>query len=202
MSYQKILNTALFQTTDEAYQKVHIGTYNEIRSLIVEYSRKQTHWREIHTGLIIVRAELLFLSEESDSETVATYAKRLLVITEGLIAQIEMAVKANADLHASSENKQESVDETAKNNVVFTGKYSDFVEVIHLFCEANFINSGSKQSRSYIIRELHRLVGLEYDPKKFHNAKNGIERRCPAEGCRVTYFLDDIIDKVNARLAA
>lgn len=113
-----------------------------------------------------------------------------------------MAVKANADLHASSENKQESVDETAKNNVVFTGKYSDFVEVIHLFCEANFINSGSKQSRTYIIRELHRLVGLEYDPKKFHNAKNGIERRCPAEGCRVTYFLDDIIDKVNARLAA
>ena len=202
MSYQKILNTALFQTTDGSYKEVHIGTYNEIRSLIVEYSRKHTHWREIHTGLIIVRAELLFLSEESASETVASYAKRLLVITEGLIAQIEMAVKANADLHPSSENKQESVDNTVKENVVFTGKYSDFVEVIHLICEANFINSGSKQSRIHIIKELHRFVGLEYDPKKFHNAKNGIERRCPAEGCRVTYFLDDIIDKVNARLAA
>ena len=202
MSYQKILNTALFQTTDESYKEVHIGTYNETRSLIVEYSNRQRHWREIHTGLIIIKTELLFLSEESASETVASYAKRLLVITEGLIAQIEMAVKANADLHASSENKQESFNSTAKNNVVFTGKYSDFVEVIHLFCEANLINSGIKQSRTYIIRELHRLVGLEYDPKKFHNAKNGIERRCPAEGCRVTYFLDDIIDKVNARLAA
>ena len=202
MSYRKILNSAFFLPSEDTDSEVHARSYSETRDLIVEYSLRQEHWREIHTGLIIIRTELHALSAEAAVTSAASYARRLLSITEGLIAQIEMAVKSNASLHPLTEDKEVPSDEKPSEKAVFTGKYSDFIEVVFLFLEAGFINGGGRHSRAYIIRELHSLAGLEYDAKKFHNAKNGIERRCPAEGSRVTYFLDDIIDKVNARLSA
>lgn len=202
MGYRKILNSAFFQVLEDTDRAVHAETYSETRNLIVEYSLQQGHWREIHTGLIIVRAELHAMTEEAATAATVSYARRLLAITEGLIAQIEMAVKSNAGLHPTTEGKKCPLEEESSDKVTFTGRYSDFIETVFLFLEANFINGGSRHGRAYIIRELHRLAGLEYDAKRFHNAKNGIERRCPAEGCRVTYFLDDIIDKVNAKLAA
>lgn len=194
-----LLETRFFLNFEERKETDIRAHYHDARTAVVEFAHSKTGWREIHTGLTIFIAELSILIE-SATDVMKAYGQRLIEISKGLIRQIELAVTAKVDMGNEAGSDVPAGKE--QSNAVFTGKYSDLVEVIFLFLEANFINGGSRHSRSYIIRELHRLAGLEYDAKKFHNAKNGIERRCPAEGCRVTYFLDEIIDKTNARLAA
>lgn len=131
--------------------------------------------------------------------TLVRYAKRILEIARCLLAQIEMAISAKLSL-ADTTDENDIADNRAA--VTFTGKYADLCELIHLVLASNFINGGSQAARQHLVRGLHNLFGLDFDPKKYQNAKDGIKRRCPAKGSRVTYFLDCMVDVVNAELAA
>lgn len=198
MTHEKLLGHDFFSGIEQGDERVAKEHYYGMRSAIVAFSRSSLHWREIHTGLTIIIAELSVMAQESTLSKVAIYAKRILAIAEGMLRQLEMALSKNHDIQ--KEEPQEANMSDAK--VTFTGKYADFCEAVLLILSAKFGNGGHSSVRNHIIIGMHRVFGLEYDSKKFQNARDGIKRRCPANGSRVTYFLDSAVDVVNAELAA
>ena len=193
-----LLNAKFFlqlEDGDEDNIKAH---YSDMRAELVEYAHSNTHWRVIHTGLSIFISEVAEILGYAKG-LLSRYAKRILEIAKCLLNQIEMAVSAKIALDPVTENKE--VQETTAE-VTFTGNYADFCELIHLIVACKLINGGSKATQQHIKKGLHSLFGLEFDPKKYQNARDGIKRRCPAKGSRVTYFLDSMVDVVNAELAA
>ncbi len=199
MTHETLLDHDFICGIEEGNESVAKEHYTGMRSAIVEFSHSSLHWREIHTGLTIIIAELSVLVNEATPATVAIYAKRILAIAEGMLRQIEMAISKNHDIRI--ESAKEDTKE-ADTKVTFTGKYADFCEAVLLILAAKFGNGGHTSVRNHIIIGIHRIFGLEYDSKKFQNARDGIKRRCPAKGSRVTYFLDTAVDVVNAELAA
>lgn len=193
-----LLNTKFFHQLEEGDESNITALYADMRATIVEYAHGSSQWRVIHTGLSIFISEVAEILGYADG-LLSRYAKRILEIAKCLLNQIEMAVSAKIALDTVTENNQ--VTDTT-SDVTFTGNYADFCELIHLIIACKFINGGSKAFQLHIKKELHSLFGLDFDPKKYQNARDGIKRRCPAKGSRVTYFLDNMVDVVNAELAA
>ena len=198
MEILTLLNSQFFHQLEEGDESNIKALYADMRATIVEYAHGNSQWRVIHTGLSIFNSEVAELLGYADG-LLSRYAKRILEIAKCLLNQIEMAVSAKIALDTVAENNQ-VIDTTS--DVTFTGNYADFCELIHLIIACKFINGGSKSYQLHIKKELHSLFGLDFDPKKYQNARDGIKRRCPAKGSRVTYFLDNKVDVVKAELAA
>lgn len=196
-----LLNTAFFTQLEDGNEKNIKALYTEMRTIVIDFAHSDNHWREIHTGLSVFISEVAEIME-SATEALSRYAKRILGIAKALLAQIEMALTAGRNNMLAQPGSNETVKEEKKATVTFTGKYADLCELIHLVLAAGFINGASASARQHIVKGLHSLMGLEFDPKRFQNARDGIKRRCPAKGSRVTYFLDSAVDIVNAELAA
>lgn len=193
-----LLNAKFFHQLENGDENNIKALYSDMRAELVEYAHSNTHWRVIHTGLSIFISEVAEIIVYADG-LLSRYAKRILEIARCLLNQIEMAVSAKIALDPVSENSDV---QDAMPKVTFTGNYADFCELIHLVIACRLINGGSKASQLHIKKGLHSIFGLEFDPKKYQNARDGIKRRCPAKGSRVTYFLDSMVDIVNAELAA
>lgn len=193
-----LLNAKFFLQLEDGDEDNIKALYSDMRAELVEYAHSNTHWRVIHTGLSIFISEVAEILGYADG-LLSRYAKRILEIAKCLLNQIEMTVSAKIALDTVAENNQ--VTDTT-SDVTFTGNYADLCELIHLIIACKLINGGSKASQLHIKKGIHALFGLDFDPKKFQNAKDGIKRRCPAKGSRVTYFLDSMVDVVNAELAA
>lgn len=198
MEILTLLNSQFFHQLEEGDESNIKALYADMRATIVEYAHGNSQWRVIHTGLSIFISEVAEILGYANG-LLSRYAKRILEIAKCLLNQIEMAVSAKIALDTVAENNQ--VADTT-SDVTFTGNYADFCEIIHLIIACKFINGRSKAFQLHIKKELHSLFGLDFDPKKYQNARDGIKRRCPAKGSRVTYFLDTMVDVVNAELAA
>ena len=198
MEILTLLNSQFFHQLEEGDESNIKALYADMRAIIVEYAHGNSQWRVIHTGLSIFISEVAEILGYADG-LLSRYAKRILEIAKCLLNQIEMAVSAKIALDTVAENNK--VTDTT-SDVTFTGNYADFCELIHLIIACKFINGGNKAYQLHIKKGLHALFGLDFDPKKYQNARDGIKRRCPAKGIRVTYFLDNMVDVVNAELAA
>lgn len=196
-----LLDTKFFHQLEEGDESDIRLHYVEIRTAIVDFAHSGNHWREIHTGLLIFVSEVTEIME-SATDLLSRYAKRILGIAKSLLAQIELAFSSGNEAQNIQPHKEKENNDEKKPSVTFTGKYADLCELIHLILASKFINGGSSSVRQHIVKGIHSLMGLEFDPKKYQNARDGIKRRCPAKGSRVTYFLDSIVDVVNAELAA
>ncbi len=199
MEALKLLQTRFFIQIEEGSDENIKESYEDIRIQIVTFAHSKAGWRVIHTGLTIFISEVSVIME-SVSGKLLTYARRILEIAKGLLHQLELVITADGE-HDGTAEPEKSMNDSGRK-VVFTGRYADLCELIHLILAARFINGGNASARQYIMKGVHSLFGLEYDPKKYQNARDGIRRRCPAKGSRVTYFLDEKIDDVNAELAA
>ena len=197
MSYQNLLNLAFFQPSDRATNSDHRSTYNEARAHIVDYAHSSLVWSEKHTGLTIVKAELTIMIELNASGNIP-FAKGLLLIVEGMLRKLELATEAIGPSKESSEKSDEIIIPGRK---LFGGQISDLCELISLVLKAVYPNGCSLREKQYIIKGMHRLLGWEFDGKKWQNAIDGIRKRTP-EGIRVVYYLDRVVNDLNDELAA
>ena len=181
MEILTLLNSQFFHQLEEGDESNIKALYADMRATIVEYAHGNSQWRVIHTGLSIFISEVAEILGYANG-LLSRYAKRILEIAKCLLNQIEMAVSAKIALDTVAENNK--VTDTT-SDVTFTGNYADFCELIHLIIACKFINGGNKAYQLHIKKGLHALFGLDFDPKKYQNARDGIKRRCPAKGSRV-----------------
>ncbi|MCM1142625.1 MAG: hypothetical protein NC453_28980 [Muribaculum sp.] len=199
MSYQNLLNLAFFQPSDIAAYSDHRSTYDEARVHIVDYAHSSLAWSEKHTGLTIVKAELTIMIELNASGNIA-FAKGLLLIVEGMLRKLELT-PATVESQQTSSEKSEEFEINGLGRKLFKGQVCHLYELISLVLKAVYPDGCTLIEKQYIIKGMHRLLGWEYDGKKWQNAKDGIRKRTP-EGTRVVYYLDKIVDKLNDELAA
>lgn len=126
------------------------------------------------------------------------FAKGLIHIVEGMLRKLELAPDSAEPSKESSEKSEEVIIPGRK---LFSGQISDLCELISLVLKAVYPRGCTLREKQYIIKGMHRLLGWEYDGKKWQNAIDGIRKRTP-EGTRVVYYLDKVVDKLNDELAA
>ena len=199
MNYTKLLTLAFFQTSEDANTGDHRATYDEARTHIVEYAHSTLSWNEKHTGLTIVKAELTIMIDMNISGN-TPYAKGLLQIVEGMIRKLELTSAASESVQPQTEKSEDSGIIFPKHKL-FKGQISELCELISLVLKAVYPNGCSLREKQYIIKGMHRLLGWEFDGKKWQNAIDGIRKRTP-EGIRVVYYLDRVVNDLNDELAA
>lgn len=200
MSYTKLLTLAFFRPMEDADQSHHRSAYDEARAVIVKYAHSSYPWNEIHTGLTIVKAELTIMIEVATS-AIIPFAKGLLQIVEGMLRKVELLSANNGPITPESSEKSDEPEIIYPKSKLFKGQISNLCELVSLVLKAVYPYGCSLKERQYIIKGMYRLLGWEYDGKKWQNAIDGIRKRTP-DGIRVVYYLDRITNDLNDELAA
>lgn len=201
MNYEELLRMTFFQAVEDSSDQDRRNAYEEARSGIVAYAHSSLPWSEVHTGLTIIKAELVIMIELNMS-AIATFAKGLLVVVEGMIRKLEINSYSNHNVASSEQTPNAKYEETAfTKSKLFKGQISQLGELISLIIKAVYPNGCSLKEKQYIVKGMFRLLGCEYDGKKWQNSIDGIRKRTPA-GSSVLYYLDRLVKDLNNDMAA
>lgn len=179
------------EARNEAEIKSH---YEEMRQLVVKFAHGNLSWRDIHTGLTIFISEVSALIEENLPLPLERYAKRILAIAKGLMAQLEYI-----GTHHNPKVKHMPTKE--EEPVTLTAQYSNVAEIINLIIAMKMLNGGNISNET-IINRVHRMFGIDKTPADYYNARKGLKKRCPKDDENFAYFIAAGLKVLNAELAA